>query len=184
MYIYAGEGEGGDMVVGAQLYSDLGEVNSNLETKLKSYRLMTGQEITDCNDLPLNSIGYTYPSSVHAPAHGVHILTYGIFESDKAQISVGNNGSTIYTRTCSDGTWSAWESFVKNTDFTIITNVQLTANQAIRIPGAPTQRCLTTVTGERDVHNFDYSIHQDNNREWWIWSNVSQAIDIGFLAIK
>lgn len=96
--------------------SFLHSLNSNLETKLKSYELIPGGEITDCNDLPLNSIGYTYPEIIHSPSAGSHILTYGLRENHKVQIGLGANGYALCSRVCQNNVWSGWETYTRKSD--------------------------------------------------------------------
>lgn len=179
-----------DMVT--RLNSDLGGLNSNFGSEAFRVLVKTISSADKENDSSLkitladfNGVpkAWNYIIGFTGGLDGTVVGNLSGSGNYGGQLLIADSGILKYRRLAS-GVYGDWNSIITKTDFTIITNVQLTANQAIKIPGAPTQRCLTTVTGERDVHNFDYSIHQDNNREWWIWSNVSQAIDIGFLAIK
>lgn len=85
--------------------SNLGEVNITVSKLLKRY-MLNGSELINCNDLPLNSVAYTYPSTINSPGSGWHIFTFGLYETLKVQIASAGTG--VKTRRCIDGTWSAW----------------------------------------------------------------------------
>lgn len=79
---------------------------------LKRYRLLEGEPLTDCNDLPLNSVGYTYSSSLNSPGSYYHIFTYGYSEELKVQIAIRHTDSKLVTRGLQGGTWREWRTCV------------------------------------------------------------------------
>ena len=67
--------------------------------------------IWDCNDLPRNSVGYTYPNTLNAPPGTAywHIFTYGQSESAKVQIALRHNTNEFAYRTLAGSTWRDWK---------------------------------------------------------------------------
>ena len=67
--------------------------------------------IWDCNDLPRNSVGYTYPNTLNAPpGTGYwHIFTYGQSDSAKVQIALRHTTNEFAYRTLTGSTWRDWK---------------------------------------------------------------------------
>lgn len=67
--------------------------------------------IWDCNDLPRNSVGYTYPNTLNAPPGTSywHIFTYGQSESAKVQIALRHTTNEFAYRTLTGSTWRDWK---------------------------------------------------------------------------
>lgn len=67
--------------------------------------------IWDCNDLPRNSVGYTYPNTLNAPpGTGYwHIFTYGQSDNAKVQIALRHTTNEFAYRTLSGSTWRDWK---------------------------------------------------------------------------
>ena len=80
--------------------------------KLKRYRLMNGEPLTDCNDLPLNTVGYTYPESLNSPGAYYHIFTYGYSNDLKVQLAIRHTDSRLMTRSLQGGNWRVWRAHV------------------------------------------------------------------------
>lgn len=69
-------------------------------------------EFGDCNLLPLNSVGYTYPESLNAPGAYYHIFTYGYSNDLKVQLAIRHTDSRLMTRSLQGGNWRAWRTHV------------------------------------------------------------------------
>ena len=68
-------------------------------------------EIVDCNNLPVNSIGYTYNSTLNSPVAAALVYTYGLGNNSwRAQLAIQATSGNLYTRayTASTGTWTPW----------------------------------------------------------------------------
>ena len=67
--------------------------------------------IWDCNDLPRNSVGYTYPNTLNAPPGTSywHIFTYGQSDSAKVQIALRHTTNEFAYRTLTGSTWREWK---------------------------------------------------------------------------
>ena len=80
---------------------------------LRLYPLSSNSgDIYDCNELPLDSVGYTYATTLNAPTPAAywHIFTYGYSNSLKVQLAINHNTDSIAYRACQGGTWHAWQS--------------------------------------------------------------------------
>ena len=82
--------------------------------KLKRYMLNTnlGGEFNDCNLLPLNTVGYTYPESLNSPGAYYHIFTYGYSNDLKVQLAIRHTDSRLMTRSLQGGNWRPWRTHV------------------------------------------------------------------------
>lgn len=80
---------------------------------LAPYKLNASGEIQDCNDLPINSVAYTYPSvTVNSPDGGYwHIFTYGYSNSIKVQLAIRHTDGAVSMRGRNgSGVWTDWQS--------------------------------------------------------------------------
>lgn len=76
---------------------------------MKQYALQSGLSgIDDCNDLPINSVGYTYASTKNSPGAQFTILCFAWNLSYKVQLGISNQNGAMKTRGCSNGSWSNW----------------------------------------------------------------------------
>lgn len=80
--------------------------------KLKRYKLQNGEPLTDCDELPLNTVGYTYPESINSPGAYYHIFTYGYSNDLKVQLAIRHTDSRLMTRSLQGGNWRAWRAHV------------------------------------------------------------------------
>ena len=90
--------------------SELTSVKSNLGTKWTTYFMNNNfSDILDCNDLPLYSIGFTYPTTKNSPGTSCTIVTVGGNNNYKVQMAVCDTVNTFYVRAynISNG-WGAW----------------------------------------------------------------------------
>ncbi len=92
------------------------EINRNIEQSqnvLKPYTLPA--DYTNCNDLPINSIGYTgaYSGIGNSPGGAFLILTFGI-NSLKIQIasSAAISDAGLKYRTCYRNEWNSWKTLL------------------------------------------------------------------------
>lgn len=67
--------------------------------------------IWDCNELPRNSVGYTYPNTLNAPPGTSywHIFTYGQSDTAKVQIALRHTTNEFAYRTLTGETWRDWK---------------------------------------------------------------------------
>lgn len=78
------------------------------ETSWKIIYLTPDNDIKNCNDLPIWSVGYSYSITENKPpASTAQILTFGAHNSLKVQLSIGVDNSFSH-RTCIHGSWSTW----------------------------------------------------------------------------
>lgn len=72
--------------------------------------IYTQNEYANANDLPVNSLAYTFESASNIPsvANGSHILTIGN-KNLRIQICFSRSGNFIYVRDNLNGSWRAWK---------------------------------------------------------------------------
>lgn len=98
----------------------LGERLSSSTGTLAPYKLNASGDIQDCNELPINSVAYTYPSvTLNSPDGGFwHIFTYGYSDSIKVQLGIRHTDGAVSMRGRNgSGTWTDWQihpPFVNN----------------------------------------------------------------------
>lgn len=70
----------------------------------------TQNEYANANDLPINSLAYTFTSASNIPsvANGSHILTIGN-KNLRMQICFSRSGDAIYIRDNLNGPWKSWK---------------------------------------------------------------------------
>lgn len=75
--------------------------------------------ISDCNDLPKNSVGYTYANTLNAPPGGGywHIFTYGYSDTLKVQIAIRHTTGELSYRACQT-TWKDWTTPIPWSSYT------------------------------------------------------------------
>lgn len=136
---------------------------------LKLYKLSSADdnEFIDCNDLPINSVGYTYPVSLNSPDGAYwHIFTYGYSNSLKVQIAIRHTDERVMFRSCVSGNWRPWVehvywSFPATVGSTVINDlpiysVYLTSGSNANKPDSG--RWLITTMGPSRTSQFRYQI--------------------------
>ena len=89
----------------------IAQLNGKLSNPYQMIFMIGEDNINDANALPMNSCGYTYPSSLNAPTNegSILIFTFGTDESYKAQIAI-TVSNAVYTRRRNDAVWTAWRA--------------------------------------------------------------------------
>ena len=93
---------------GKNLQDQITTVNTDLGKLFAVYLLSSNTLSGNCNNLPLNSIGYTYESTVNSPANNSIIFTYGISDKYKVQIAVSSLTGALKSRSYNNVTWTDW----------------------------------------------------------------------------
>ena len=86
----------------------MSELSTDLGKLFAVYLLSSNTLSGNCNNLPLNSIGYTYESTVNSPANNSIIFTYGISDKYKVQIAVSSLTGALKSRSYNNVTWTDW----------------------------------------------------------------------------
>ena len=97
-----------------ELNGNLTKTNETVSSYFKTYTVSTDSELTDCNDLPLYSIGYVYPSAKNNAFSTSNIVfTIGTILSTtvyKAQFAISSDDGSLKTRYKSSSGWTAWKA--------------------------------------------------------------------------
>lgn len=99
-----------------ELNGNLTKTNETVSSYFKTYTVGsgTGSELTDCNDLPLYSIGYVYPTaknnafSTSNMVFTIGTILYSIVY--KVQFAINSDDGSLKTRYKSNGGWTAWKA--------------------------------------------------------------------------
>lgn len=100
----------------ADVNGNLTKTNETVSSYFKTYTVGSGtdSELTDCNDLPLYSIGYVYPTANNnAFSTSNMVFTIGIILSSivyKVQFAISSDDGSLKTRYKSSSGWTAWKS--------------------------------------------------------------------------
>lgn len=100
----------------AEVTSNLTKTNETVSSYFKTYTVGsgTGSELTDCNDLPLYSIGYVYPTAKNnAFSTSNMVFTIGTILSSivyKVQFAISSDDGSLKTRYKSSSGWTAWKA--------------------------------------------------------------------------
>ncbi len=95
---------------------NLTKTNETVSSYFKTYTVGSGNgsELTDCNDLPLYSIGYVYPTAKNnAFSTSNMVFTIGTILSSivyKVQFAISSDDGSLKTRYKSNGGWTAWKA--------------------------------------------------------------------------
>lgn len=99
-----------------ELNGNLTKTNETVSSYFKTYTVGsgTGSKLTDCNDLPLYSIGYVYPTAKNnAFSTSNMVFTIGTILSSivyKVQFAISSDDGSLKTRYKSNGGWTAWKA--------------------------------------------------------------------------
>lgn len=99
-----------------ELNGNLTKTNETVSSYFKTYTVGsgTGSELTDCNDLPLYSIGYVYPTAKNnAFSTSNMVFTIGTILFSivyKVQFAISSDDGSLKTRYKSNGGWTAWKA--------------------------------------------------------------------------
>lgn len=100
----------------ADVNGNLTKTNETVSSYFKTYTVGsgTGSELTDCNDLPLYSIGYVYPTAKNnAFSTSNMVFTIGTILFSivyKVQFAISSDDGSLKTRYKSNGGWTAWKA--------------------------------------------------------------------------
>lgn len=98
----------------SRLNGNLTKTNETVSSYFKTYTVSTDSELTDCNDLPLYSIGYVYPSAKNNAFSTSNIVfTIGTILSTtvyKAQFAISSDDGSLKTRYKSSSGLTAWKA--------------------------------------------------------------------------
>lgn len=90
---------------------NLVKTNETVSSYFKAYSIGSGSELTDCNDLPLYSIGYVYPTAKNnAFSISNMVFTIGTSSVYKTQFAISSEDGSLKTRYKSSGGWTAWKA--------------------------------------------------------------------------
>lgn len=94
-----------------ELNGNLVKTNETVSSYFKAYSIGSGSELTDCNDLPLYSIGYVYPTAKNnAFSISNMVFTIGTSSVYKTQFAISSEDGSLKTRYKSSGGWTAWKA--------------------------------------------------------------------------
>lgn len=99
-----------------EVNGNLTKTNETVSSYFKTYTVGsgTGSELTDCNDLPLYSIGYVYPTAKNnAFSTSNMVFTIGTILFSivyKVQFAISSDDGSLKTRYKSNGGWTAWKA--------------------------------------------------------------------------
>lgn len=95
----------------ADVNGNLVKTNETVSSYFKAYSIGSGSELTDCNDLPLYSIGYVYPTAKNnAFSIPNMVFTIGTSSVYKTQFAISSEDGSLKTRYKSSGGWTAWKA--------------------------------------------------------------------------
>nr|DAH37462.1 MAG TPA: hypothetical protein [Caudoviricetes sp.] len=95
----------------ADVNGNLVKTNETVSSYFKAYSIGSGSELTDCNDLPLYSIGYVYPTAKNnAFSISNMVFTIGTSSVYKTQFAISSEDGSLKTRYKSSGGWTAWKA--------------------------------------------------------------------------
>ena len=93
------------------LTGNLVKTNETVSSYFKAYSIGSGSELTDCNDLPLYSIGYVYPTAKNnAFSISNMVFTIGTSSVYKTQFAISSEDGSLKTRYKSSGGWTSWKA--------------------------------------------------------------------------
>ena len=94
-----------------ELNGNLVKTNETVSSYFKAYSIGSGSELTDCNDLPLYSIGYVYPTAKNnAFSISNMVFTIGTSSVYKTQFAISSEDGSLKTRYKSSGGWTSWKA--------------------------------------------------------------------------